>query len=542
MLERQQVPQPWASAWWQAGVFYQLIIRSFQDSDGDGNGDLNGLVERLDYLQWLGADVLWLSPFYPSPLVESGYDVSDFTGVHPLFGTLEIFDRLLAAAHQRGMRIIIDFVPNHTSDQHPWFVESRSNRQNPRRDWYVWADPAPDGGPPNNWVSVFGGSSWTLDPATNQYYYHSFMAEQPDLNWHNPAVHGAVFDAMRFWLERGVDGFRMDAIWHLFQDHQLRDNPANPDYHGRTADDPPDAQVIPRFTRDRPEMHTLLAEMRRLVDGYPDRLLAGELYLPVERLVTYYGLEAPELQLPFNLLLGQTPWTVSDIARFVNDYMTALPQGAWPSWTIGTHDYARVVTRIGPAQARVAALLLLTLPGTPTIFYGDEIGMANVQLPPDQIEDPQHTAWPGHGRDPARTPMQWEDSPGAGFTTGKPWKQIGANLATVNVATQRDDPYSLLSLYRRLIALRRQEAVLVGGAYLAVSQEEPIFAYRRSGGQRQFIVVLNMGARPHSFTGIDEGHFGRIVLSSYLDRDGEPVEGELRLRSDEGVVLELTQE
>jgi glycosidase len=355
--------------WWQRGVVYQVYPRSFQDASGDGVGDLRGIVGRLDHLGWLGVNAVWISPFYPSPMADFGYDMTDHKNVDSLFGTMEDFDLLVAEAHRRGIRVILDYVPNHTSEEHSWFVASRSSRDDPRRDWYIWADPAPDGGPPNNWIDAFGGgSAWKLDESTGQYYYHAHLAEQPDLNWRNEEVRDAMLDVLRFWLERGVDGFRVDALRHLIKDRELRDNPPNPD-HGQ-GDRPFDA-LLPVYNTDRPEIHDAIAAMRRVLDGH-DAVMIGELYLPIERLVTYYG---SGVHLPFNFHLLSTPWNAREVASLVESYEAALPPGAWPNWVLGNHDRSRIASRVGPAQARVAAMLLLTLRGTPTLYYGDEIGM-----------------------------------------------------------------------------------------------------------------------------------------------------------------------
>jgi len=291
-------------AWWQTAVMYQIYPRSFQDDNGDGIGDLRGIRRRLPYLCDLGIDAVWISPIFPSPMADFGYDVSDYTGIDPLFGTLRELDALLAAAHADELKILLDLVPNHTSDRHPWFQESRVSRQSPRRDWYIWRDPAPDGGPPNNWRSAFGGSAWELDPRTGQYYYHAFLAAQPDLNWRNPAVRAAMHEVMRFWLKRGVDGFRVDVIWHLLKDDQFPDNPPNPAFRPGQR---PDHAVIPVHTTDQPEVHEVIAGLRRVVDEFPDRVLIGEIYLPIDRLVTYYGRDLEGAHLPFNFALLDTP-------------------------------------------------------------------------------------------------------------------------------------------------------------------------------------------------------------------------------------------
>jgi alpha-glucosidase len=358
-----------AEVWWRDGIFYQIYPRSFQDSNADGIGDLKGIIGRLPYLRELGIDAIWLSPIFPSPMADFGYDIADYTGIDPLFGAMGDFEALAEAAHAGGLKIILDLVPNHTSDQHPWFIESRSSRDNPKRDWFLWRDPRPDGGPPNNWLSEFGGSAWEYDAATGQYYYHAFLAQQPDLNWRNPAVSEAVHDVMRFWLNKGIDGFRVDVIWHLIKDAEFRDNPPNPDFQpGRL----PHEKVLPLHSADQPEVHDVIARMRRVIDEFDDRVLIGEIYLPPQRLVAYYGNNLAGAQLPFNFALLSAPWNARAIEKIIADYEAALPAGAWPNWVLGNHDRPRVASRVGPDQARIAAMLLLTLRGTPTLYYGDE--------------------------------------------------------------------------------------------------------------------------------------------------------------------------
>ena len=368
--------------WWQRGVVYQIYPRSFGDSNGDGIGDLRGIAGHLDYLVALGVDALWISPFYPSPMADFGYDVSDYCAVDPAFGTFADFEHLTAAVHARNLKLILDFVPNHSSNEHPWFGQSRISRASPKRDWYIWRDPAPDGGPPNNWLSHFGGGAWEWDAATEQYYLHSFLKEQPDLNWRNPAVRAAMYEVLRFWLDRGVDGFRVDALWLVIKDDRFRDNPHNPAYEpGRNSHD----RLLPLYTADRPEIHDVVAEMRSVLDEYDGRVLIGETYLPFERLVTYYGRDLRGAHLPFNFALIDTAWNAPALAAAICEYEAALPAGAWPNWVLGNHDKPRIASRVGAAQARVAAMLLLTLRGTPTLYYGDEIGMADVilRLAPD---------------------------------------------------------------------------------------------------------------------------------------------------------------
>ena len=368
--------------WWKSAVLYQIYPRSFQDSNGDGVGDLRGIIERLPYLAELGVDALWLSPIFASPMADFGYDISDYTAIDPLFGSMADFDALLHEAHARGLKVLLDFVPNHTSDQHPWFCESRASRTSAKRDWYIWRGGAPGGGPPNNWLSEFGGSAWAFDAQSGQYYYHAFLPAQPDLNWRNPAVRAAMHDVMRFWLGRGVDGFRVDVIWHLIKDDQFRDNPPNPNFR---AGDPPHRRQLPLYSADRPEVHELIRELRGVIDEFSERLLIGEIYLPLDRLVTYYGRDLAGVHLPFNFSLLETPWNARAVAQLIDRYEALLPDGAWPNWVLGNHDRPRVVSRIGQAQARVAAMLLLTLRGTPTLYYGDEIGLPQVAIPADRV-------------------------------------------------------------------------------------------------------------------------------------------------------------
>jgi alpha-glucosidase len=523
--------------WWQRGILYQVYPRSFADSDGDGVGDLPGVVSRLDYLQWLGVDALWLSPIYPSPMKDFGYDVADYTGVDPLFGTLADFDRLVAQAHARGLRVVLDFVPNHTSDLHPWFLESRASRSSARRDWYIWRNPAPGGGPPNNWVSCFGGSAWQLDEASGQYYYHAFLPEQPDLNWRNPAVVHAMLEVLRFWLERGVDGFRVDVLWHLVKDEHFADNPPNPAW--RDGMDPYHA-LLPLHTTDREEVHEIVARMRRLLDEYPERVLIGEIYLPLERLVAYYGADLAGAHLPFNFQLLSAPWDARELAPLIGEYENLLPPGAWPNWVLGNHDRPRIASRVGLAQARVAAMLLLTLRGTPTLYYGDEIGMANVPIPPERVRDPLERRVPGLGlgRDPVRTPMQWSAAPHAGFGAAEPWLPLGADWRSVNVAAQREDERSMLALYRALIALRRREPALELGRYQPLAAESDVLAYLRVGRRHEasFLVALNLGSRPQRFAAARDG---TVALSTHLDRANERAARVLELRPDEGLIVRL---
>ncbi|MGV3504957.1 MAG: alpha-amylase family glycosyl hydrolase [Adhaeribacter sp.] len=524
--------------WWQEGIIYQVYPRSFQDSNGDGVGDLRGIISRLPYLKELGIKAIWVSPIFPSPMADFGYDISDYTDIHPLFGSMADFDDLLQQVHRLGMKLILDLVPNHTSDQHPWFLESRSSRENPKRDWYIWADAKPDGSPPNNWLAMFGGGAWEWDEKTGQYYYHGFLKEQPDLNWRNPAVQEAMLQVMRFWFLKGVDGFRIDVLWHLVKDAQLRDNPLNPDYAPGQATY---NQLLPVFSVDQPEVYDLVRRMRMLANVHHERVLIGEIYLPLEKLVTYYGSDNKGVHLPFNFQLLSLPWEADKIGAAIAQYEALLPAEGWPNWVLGNHDQVRLVSRIGRQQARVAALLLLTLRGTPTIYYGEEIGMHDVPIPEDEVQDPQGLNMPGlHlSRDPGRTPMQWDDSPEAGFSEVRPWLRVGADFARLNAGLQEANPLSMLNWYKRVIALRQQEEALKTGRYQGVYADRQVLAYLREGGGRRFLVVLNLSHRPAYFHAPDFAFTGQVLLSTFPESEGQKVADRLALYGDEGLIIRL---
>jgi alpha-glucosidase len=526
--------------WWQAGVIYQIYPRSFQDTNNDGIGDLRGIAQRLDYLVSLGVDAIWISPIYRSPMVDFGYDVTDYCDVDPRFGTLADFDDLLMQAHRRGLKVLLDFVPNHTSDQHPWFVESRASRENQKRNWYIWRDPATDGGPPNNWISDFGGSAWGWDKATRQYYHHAFLKEQPDLNWRHPDVQAAMYDVMRFWFDRGVDGFRIDVLWHMLKAADFPDNPPNPAYRPGMGEM---HRLLQLHSTDQPEVHRIAAQMREIADSYgargqSERVLIGEIYLPVDRLMHYYGGERPGVHLPFNFQLIDTPWEARSLAAAITTYEAALPLGGWPNWVLGNHDRPRVATKRGPAQARIAAVLLLTLRGTPTLYYGDELGLSDVAIEPSQIRDPRELREPGLalGRDPVRTPMPWDARENAGFTTANPWLPLNADWPTRNVARMTEESHSILTLYRQLLALRRDCLALSIGDFVLSDVEDQILAYERRHDSERLIVALNLGGQPHRLQLPRWARGSRLLLSTL--EDAPLVEGgAILLRSNEGVVL-----
>ena len=534
--------------WWQTGVVYQIYPRSYQDSNGDGVGDLPGITQRLDYLSdTLGVDAVWLSPIYPSPMHDFGYDVANYTDIHPLFGILDDFDRLLEETHQRGMKIILDLVPNHTSDEHPWFLESRSSRDNPKRDWYLWRDPAPDGAPPNNWLSHFGGPAWTYDEGTKQYYLHQFVKQQPDLNYRNPKVVAAILDVMRFWLDRGVDGFRVDVVGLMMKDPEFRDEPPNPNWDGIN----PFAKLQHIYTANLPEVHDLIRQMRAVLDSYDDRMMVGETYLPNDMLMAYYGsADMLECHLPFNFQLILAKWDAVGVRKMVDDYEAALPSDGWPNWVLGNHDQHRLATRIGADQARVGNMLLLTLRGTPTCYYGDELGMQDVAIPPEKIQDPPAINQPeiAHlvGRDPERTPMQWNDSPNAGFAAPgvkELWLPLDSKYKEVNVASELNDPRSFLNYFRKLLACRKSTPALQIGSYRSINPEsaetqENCFVFERQAGDQRVIVALNFSNREQKLS-LPNLETGRIVLSTNLDREGDVSLSGFSLRENEGCIIVL---
>jgi alpha-glucosidase len=534
--------------WWQTGVVYQVYPRSFKDTNADGVGDLVGIIEKLDYLsQTLGVDALWLSPFYPSPMADFGYDVANYTDVDPLFGNLAAFDELVAQAHRRGLKIIIDWVPNHTSDQHPWFIESRSSRTNPKRDWYVWRDPLPDGSPPNNWLSVFAGPAWEWDEATGQYYLHSFLKEQPDLNWRNPAVKAAMFDGLRFWLERGVDGFRIDVAHYIMKDPDLRDNPPNPkpvgflQYRVREFD-----TQLHLYDSGHPDAHAVFREFRQLLDTFSTqspRMSVGEIHIfDWKEWASYYGQNLDELHMPFNFALLNVPWQAKAVRQVVDGLEAAILPGACPNYVLGNHDHPRIAGRYGPAQARVAAMLLLTLRGTPTLYYGDEIGMTDVPIPVEEQQDPFGLREPGFGRDPCRTPMQWTPGLNAGFSapdTPKLWLPLASDYQIVNVECQLADPASILSLYRRLLAYRKATPALQWGNYQAVDgMPDDCYVYLRQAGDQRILAALNFSDRDQRIVVAGHGK-GKVVISTLMDRTGTIHLTDFILRGDEGIVVVL---
>jgi alpha-glucosidase len=564
--------------WWQKAVFYQIYPRSFADGNGDGIGDFIGMTEKLDYLADLGIDAIWLSPHFPSPQYDVGYDISDYTDVAPEYGTLEDFKRFLDGAHEHGMRVILDLVLNHTSHLHRWFLESRSSRDDPKRDWYIWRDPAPDGGPPNNWLSPFGGSAWEFDPATNQYYYHFFLKEQPDLNWRNPEVKNAMWDAVRFWLDMGVDGFRLDAIGTIFEDPEMpnhRSNLTEEDMRRifkRGFPDGTDKQLVElwhliyELQVEQDGVHELMQELRRVIDEYPDRVLVGE-----NDNVSYHGEGDNELHMVFNFPLMRTTRLTPAWIRANQEVRHAtLPPGAWPCNTLNNHDSTRVYTRFGDGQnddviGRAAVALMLTLRGTPFLYNGEEIGMSDYRLTDiDLFRDPP-AVWfynaivaddtspeealilaADASRDRCRTPMQWSTAPNAGFSPEgvATWLPLNPNHAKgINVDEQQNDPESMLNFYKRLLRVRKQTPALIDGDYtpLHVSAED-YFAFLRQSQEtgQTCLVVLNLSEKSDTLKFELPSQNVRCLFSTHTP-EGESLSGEaLKIAPFEIFIGELT--
>lgn len=539
-MNAQQRDRPW----WKDAVIYQIYPRSFMDGNGDGTGDLAGITSRLDYLVWLGINAIWISPIYRSPMVDFGYDVEDYCDVDPLFGTLTDFDELLIQAHAKGLRVIMDFVPNHTSDRHQWFQEARQSRDSERRDWYVWRDPSADGGPPNNWMSYFGGQAWTYDATTGQYYLHNFAPEQPELNWRNPDVESAMHQQMRFWLDRGVDGFRLDVIDRLIKDAGFQDNPPHPEW--RNGDDP-SWRFLRVHSERQPEVMDIIKRMRRMMDEYDgNRVMIGEVAydLPVEQLIVHYGTPPYEganpdgMHLPFNFGLFDIPWNAAAIKHHIDTYESLCPSFAVPNYVLGNHDKPRMASSIGPEQAHVAAMLLLTLRGVPTLYYGDEIGMENVPVPQDQVQDPMGLGTTVFNRDECRSPMQWDSGPHAGFCPGEvsPWLPVPANATEVNVESERDDDGSFLSLYHRLLKFRRDSDALKNGTYEPREADEGLFVFVRRSETEVLLVVLNFTNQELAY---HDASSGTVVASTHRTRNGDIDLSTMSIGPHEGLVIGL---
>ncbi|CAN5576021.1 alpha-amylase family glycosyl hydrolase [soil metagenome] len=527
--------------WWRDGVLYQIYPRSFADSNGDGIGDLRGIIDHLDHLQWLGIDGVWISPVMPSPNKDWGYDVSDYTGVHPDLGTLEDVDALVEEASKRDIAIIFDIVPNHTSDQHEWFQDALSSTDSRYRSFYVWADPKRDGSAPNNWISVFGGEpAWELDEASGQYYLHNFLKHQPDLDWWNEEVREKFDDILRFWFDRGVAGFRIDVAHALVKDRELRDNlPATDDDHDRVRS----LGQRSEYNMNRPEVHDVLRRWRKLCDTYdPKRILVGETFvMDLQEMARYYGDGEDELNLAFNFPFALSDFDVAILRGIVEATDELIPPQGWPVWTASNHDVGRFSTRWcgdDPGKVKCILMLLMTVRGTPFLYYGDEIGMPETKLSREQLKDPVGLRDSNErpGRDPCRTPMHWTAGPGAGFTdpSATPWLPLG-NADACNVADQRKDPASVLSFCRNLIALRREAPELRRASYEPIGEAGPPWAWRRG---KRWVVALNLS--DDSAT-LDDAPGGTVALSTVHDHTGERVDAPLQLAPWEGVIVDASK-
>jgi len=533
--------------WSRRAVVYQIYPRSFKDTDGDGVGDLKGIIDKLDYLDdgtdaSLGITAIWLNPIYKSPMKDFGYDISDYHDIDPIFGDLSIFDRLVAEAHKRGIKIIMDFVPNHTSSEHPWFRESKMAKDNARRDWYIWRDPKTDGSPPNNWLSVFGGSAWTRDEKTGQYYMHSFLPDQPDLNWRNKDVRDEMADVLRFWLKRGVDGFRTDAVYHLIKDDEFRDDPPNPNYDA-SRDEPYNA-LLHVYSQGRPELaETANTLCNVLGEHSKDTYMVSEAYLGLPQMMELYKACDNSLHAPFNFNLISLPWSAAAFKKFIDEYEKKLGPDDWPNYTLGNHDRSRLATRLGQDRARLAAMMQFTLRGMPFVYYGDELGMEDVQMPADAVIDPWGKNLPGFGvgRDPERTPMQWNSNTNAGFSDGASWLPVALDYKEKNVERESRDPNSMLSFFKELIHYRKNSLALLAGSYKPMeSGNEHIFVFGRECASEKLLAAINFSdSEQIAALSVD----GTLLCNTHRGKcGGEKIQTtQLKLNPHEGLMVRLNQ-
>lgn len=531
---------PSLNVWPHKSVVYQIYPRSFKDGNNDGIGDLQGIIQQLDYLNdgtenSLGVDAIWLSPIYKSPMADFGYDVADYCDIDPIFGNLKDFELLVKEAHARSIKVIMDYIPNHTSSSHTWFTESRSSLTNKKRDWYIWRD-GKNGMPPNNWLSLFGGSAWEYDKTTRQYYLHSFVKEQPDLNWRNPDVKETMLNVLRFWMDLGVDGFRADAMEHIFKDERFLDEPINPEYV--TGKNDPYLQLLHPYTRNQPELYSLIKDFAAVLGERQNKFMVNEVNININEILEFYNSNNGTC-IPFNFHLMYLPWEVQAYKNFIDELDSSLGSHS-PTYVLGNHDCARVATRLNGQKSRIAAMLQLTLRGMPFIYYGDELGMENGHIPPEKIQDPWEKRVPGLGlgRDPARTPMQWSNTMHAGFSSVEPWLPIANN--NLHVDSETRNTKSTLNLYRRLIHVRKQSEALLHGNYRSIDiQDKPVLAFTRSYNDENIIVILNFSDTEQAVS--FPSSRGRILCNTYLDKDTiqEVRLNEIKLRAYEGYVIRI---
>ena len=517
--------------WWKDGIVYQIYPRSFQDSNNDGIGDLKGITDRLDYIKALGVDAIWLSPVYPSPDCDFGYDVADYVAIDPKYGTMDDFEALLEAAHQRDLHIIMDLVLNHTSDQHEWFIESKKSKDNPYHDWYMWRDPKPDGSQPNNWESIFGGGGWEYDKNLNQYYYHMFAPQQPDLNWRNPDVREAMLNVFRFWLDKGVDGFRLDVFNEYYKHPDYPDLPKRKGFYPRKFDG-----LVHTHDTSQPEMYPLLREIRKIMDSYPDRYVVGETYLadPAQAR-TYIGPD--KLHAGFDFRYLHSKWGAASFGHAIQYWDALHGDDAWPNYFLNNHDNSRSTTRYKADETdlrtRLLAAMHLTVRGTPYLYYGEEIGMRDITVFPSELQDPVGKRyWPfNKGRDGCRSPMQWDSSNFAGFSESKPWLKVHPNYVHRNVELQEENPNSLLNFYRSLIALRREHAPLHrGDIELLPLYNNNLLAYKRTTEQDQALIVLNFAEKPETYPLplVERGEWV-VIFAGNTPEKSQVADGEIHL-------------
>lgn len=526
--------------WQSNAVVYHLYVRSFKDSNNDGIGDLQGIINKLDYLDdTMDVDAIWLSPIYPSPQVDFGYDISDYKNINSIFGTLEIFDELIKEAHKHTIKIMMDYVPNHTSDQHTWFQESKSSKDNAKRNWYIWADPKSDGSAPNNWLSHFGGSAWTFDPTTQQYYLHLFNKHQPDLNWRNPFVEKEMLSVLRFWMDRGVDGFRVDVPYVIYKDLYFQDEPLNPNYTEGNHD--PFDMLLHTKTLWQPEFFQLMKKFSKTLQEYKGKFMVTETWTDLSGLIKTYAAAGWKYFQPFNFSLITLPWKADIHKKYIDEYVKILGDIYIPCWVLGNHDKHRVASRIGEKQARIAAMLQLMLPGFPFIYYGEEIGMLNGILPKEKIMDPYEIMSPGLGlgRDPERTPLQWDTSQNAGFTDKTPWLPINEDYKTTNIETELNKPHSSLSLYKKLIKLRKENIILAEGKYIPLSQPtENVFSFMREKDDKKILVLLNFDEKDKKIS--LNLKFAKILCSATMEKNNAVIDlTNCTLKGNEGYIIEL---
>ena len=520
---------------WGKRIIYQIYPRSFKDSNGDGIGDINGIAEKLDYLKDLGVDALWLSPIYQSPMHDFGYDISNYYDIDPIFGNLSDFDSLIKKAHGKDIKVLMDFVPNHTSFEHPWFRQSRSSEDNPKRDWYIWKPPKKNGVVPNNWLSQFGGSAWELDKKTHEYYLHTFDVSQPDLNWRNPQVVEEILNVMRHWMKKGVDGFRVDVAYYLFKDPFFRDEPRNPLYseHHMQYD-----SLLHIYTIALPETLNMLKKLNNVVNEFDDRFMVCEIYTFLHEIVNLYKIVGHQSFAPFNFSFISLPWNATEQKKFIDEFDELVGQDYYPTYVLGNHDQSRIAAKLGEGSARTAALLQLTLRGVPFIYYGEELGMRDVEIPEEKARDPMAVNMKGFdfGRDPQRTPMQWDASRFGGFSDVEPWLPLEKEFKERNVASEEKDNKSFLNLYKSVIKLRKTRKSLEEGKLVPLDFKNPnVLGFVRKEKEEKTLILANF-SQEEQIVELPKSSW-RTVLSTKLDVENRKEKDQILLRPSEGIIL-----